>query len=73
MRWRKGMRRRGFPRARIILWKGSYCYSGHQWPDTRCDDPCTDDADAVFLAIEHLRPESVRPRPSLRMLLAQSV
>jgi hypothetical protein len=71
--WREGMRRRGYPKAHIIVWRGSYCYSGHQWPDMRCDDSCSDDADAVFLSIENPRPSSVRPRLSLRKLLAQSL
>ena len=68
--WRDGMARRGFPDARIILWGKSYCYVKSVYPDPRIYDWCTDDADAVFLAIEHLRPPSVRPRPSLRKLLA---
>ena len=33
---------------------------------------CSDDADAVFVSIDHLRPLSVRPRPSLRKLFAHS-
>src|SRR5262245_58361972 len=70
--WHEGMRRRGFPRAKLILWKQSYCYvcDTEPWFVTGIPSTsCSDDGDAVFLSIEHLRPPSVRPRPSLRKLL----
>ncbi len=61
------MRARGFPRARIALWRGSYVYVGH--PDRAV--PCFEEAAAVFAAIEGLRPASVRHRPAVRRLLAE--
>ena len=72
--WHEGMRRRGFPRAKLILWKQSYSYVGDTEPWFITGIPprtYSDDADAVFVSIEHLRPLSVRPRPSLRKLLSE--
>ena len=71
--WRAGMRRRGYPDARIILYGRSYYYcDGLQPPDPRyyLRKSCSDDAFAVFLSIEHLRPRSVHHRQLMRELLS---